>query len=287
MTNEELVSRIKADIDTADNTLSLYEKNKGLIYQVAKKYSGLAELDDLLQEGYIGLCRAVDGYEPEAGAGFSTYAWMCIKRQMLRYIYGERNLPEYIQNLMDQYKKLSNAFMIQYGRKPIKQEYCHYLGINRDQLRQIEKSLSMERMASLESPIGEDYMVLGDTLTSEDDVENSVLDEVQKEQLKAAVREAVNNLPEKESKVIKKRFWGNESLQQVGDNMKITREAVRQWESKGLRMLKRNKVIRSFADERILSMGLQRTGVRAFNHTWTSSTERAATELLEYNALHN
>lgn len=64
MSNEELVNRIQAGIDTAANMAELWQQNKGFIVRMARRYSQLAEVDDLIQEGYIGLCNAVDGYRP-------------------------------------------------------------------------------------------------------------------------------------------------------------------------------------------------------------------------------
>ena len=74
MTNEELVIRIQNHIDEADNMLQLWQQNTGLIATIAKKYSGYEDFDDLMQEGYIGLCNAVTAYNLEEGARFSTYA---------------------------------------------------------------------------------------------------------------------------------------------------------------------------------------------------------------------
>lgn len=72
--NEQLVIRIKAGIDVSDNMLQLWEQNRGFIATIAKKFCGYAEMDDLLQQGYLGLCQAVDAYDPDVGAPFVDYA---------------------------------------------------------------------------------------------------------------------------------------------------------------------------------------------------------------------
>ena len=281
MTNEELVSRINAGIDTANNMLTLYLQNKGMIYQIAKKYAGLAEMDDLTQESYIGLCRAVDKYKPAAGASFSSYAWKCVDNHLLRYIYHQKNLPEYMQTLIGQYKKLSNAFMVRFGRKPHNGEYCHYLAITKGQLRQIKKSLEMEQIASLDSPIGEDDMVLADTLASDTDIESEVLDEVQQAQLRAELWQAVDELPGELPELMRKRYQDNMTLQGTGDSMGISRDKVRTEESKALRILRRNDNILSFGDDYIATAAMHGTGVERFNRTWTSSTEWVALHLVK------
>lgn len=279
--NEQLVARINAGIDTANNMLALYLQNRGIIYQIAKKYAGMAEFDDLTQEGYIGLCLAVDKYKPAAGASFSSYAWKCINSHLLRYIYQQKDLPEYMQALIGQYKKLDNAFMVRYGRKPQNWEYCHYLDITQEQLRQIKKSIKMEQIASIDSPIGDEDMVLSDTLVSDTDVESEVLDEVQQAQLRAELWQAVDELPGELSELMRKRYQDNMTLQGTGESMGISRDKVRAEEGKALRILRRNDNILSFGDDYIATAAMHGTGAERFNRTWTSSTERVAMRLAE------
>lgn len=86
MTNEQLVTRIKAGIDTAENMLQLWEQNRGLIGTIAVKYKGYEDLDDLRQQGYIGLCNAVENYRAGEGIPFANYAALWIRQSMTRYI---------------------------------------------------------------------------------------------------------------------------------------------------------------------------------------------------------
>lgn len=281
VTNEELVNQIRTGMNVAENMLTLYEQNKGMIYQIAKKYEGMAELEDLAQEGYIGLCKAADGYDPDNGASFFSYAWACIQSHMLRYIRKEKNLPEYLQELIGQYKKLSNAFELRYGRKPLKKEYCQYLSIDREQLRHIEKTLKMEQVASLESPIGEEDLTLSDIVPSDIDIEADVLDEVQQEQLKAILWSLVDSLPDNQGLVIRSRFQDCKTLKETGENIGVTLERVRQIEQKALKELKKNKKVRSFGEEYIAANAMKGTGVGVFNRTWTSATEWVALRLAE------
>lgn len=280
MTNEELVARIRAEIDRAGNMLKLYNQNSGMIYTIARRYAGLAELEDLTQEGYIGLCRAVDGYDPDGGTPFVLYAWKVIDRHIRRYICGERNLPDYLAALITQYKKLTNAFYLEYGRKPTRAEYCRYLDVTGKTLRSIEKGLLLEQIRSLESPIGEEEgLTLADTVADSEDVEGTVLDDMQQEQLAAALWEAVDRLPDDLQEVVKKRYRENMTLKQIGAGMGISHERVRQKENTAIRRLYRNSKLRSFVE--IRSAALHGTGAARFNRTWTSATERVALELAE------
>ena len=93
MTNEELAIRIKAGIDTADNMLQLWQQTRRFIRRIASRYVGAAELEDLEQEGYLALYDAVDGYRPDLGCKFLTYAEYWIKQRLLQYA---RKTPLYI-----------------------------------------------------------------------------------------------------------------------------------------------------------------------------------------------
>lgn len=281
MTNEELVSQIKVGIDTATNMLVLYEQNKGIICRIAKKYSGMAELEDLTQEGYIGLCRAVDNYEPAAGASFSTYAYKVIQSHLLRYIRKEKNLPEYLQSMIGQYRQLENAFMLRYGRKPLDGEYCRYLKIVPVQLKRIKKSLNMMQQTSLNAPMGEDETILADILASDTDMESEILDKVHREEKTVILLEAMAVLPDETAEIIKKRYWGNMTRQQIGDSMGMTSEQARQHEEKGMRRLRTNEKILSLQDEYVAAEAIQGTGAERFNRTWTSATERVALRLID------
>lgn len=86
MTNEQLVIRIRAGIDVAENMLKLWQQNQGFIVAIAKRFQGYEDMEDLKQQGYIGLCQAVDGYNPDEGVPFINYAGFWIRQSMQRYI---------------------------------------------------------------------------------------------------------------------------------------------------------------------------------------------------------
>lgn len=269
---------IQGGADTADSMLALYLQNQGMICQIAKRYTGIAEFEDLAQEGYIGLCQAVDGYDPSQGIPFVSYAWKTIQRHLVRYIRGEKNLPEYLQILIGQYKGLTNAFLVRYGRKPTRTEYSYYLNIAREQLRAIEKGMQAEQQASLDALNGEDDATLADTVAGPDDVEGSVLDRVQQEQMAAIVWEVVDSLPEGQPAVIRKRYQENLTLQQTAEALGLScLNEARRLEQKAIRRLRnRSRYRQLYSFEEILSEGMKGTGLETFKRTWTSATERAA-----------
>lgn len=113
MENEELVARIKAGIDTADNMLALWEQNRGMIGKLARRYSAYADIEDLQQEGYLALYDAIDGFKPDKGVRFLSYATTIIERKMRRYIYDNGSsvrIPEHEQAKCTNIRKWSMHF---------------------------------------------------------------------------------------------------------------------------------------------------------------------------------
>lgn len=136
MTNEQVIVRIKAGIDVAGNTLLLWKNNKGLIHNIAYKYAAFAEIEDLKQEGFIGLCDAVEHYKPEEGVLFMTYAGYWIHQKISRYAKANNviRIPEGAGTLLSQYKKMKAQWKMEIGREPSDSEIKAYLGLSWEQL---------------------------------------------------------------------------------------------------------------------------------------------------------
>lgn len=286
MTNEELVIRIKAGIDPAENMLSLYNQVKAFIHTIAWKHRGQEEIEDLEQEGYLGLYDAIDGYDPEAGCKFITYAEYWIKQRIMRYI--ERNssclrLSFHSQARLRKYKRFYDSFMKEHGQEPSEAETAAQMGLSIDQVRDVHRNACIANLGSLDAPVKgyeEEGFSLGDSVPSGEDMEGNTLDRLQHEQLKAALWECVDSLPDRQQEIIRKRYQDNMTMADIGREYGISREAVRHHEAKAMRELrkpKRSDRLRPFLpeDEQIYSMGLSGNGVGRFNQTWTSSTERA------------
>lgn len=135
MTNEELAVLIRAGVDVPENMAALYEQNKGMIAALAWKLRAYAELEDLRQEGYIGLCNAVDAWEPEGGASFIHYAVFWIRQTMQRYIENNGScvrIPSGQQQRIRKYKKVCAQYLKLLGREPADWELCRLLDVSRD-----------------------------------------------------------------------------------------------------------------------------------------------------------
>ncbi len=281
MTNEQLVIRIKAGIDVADNMLALWEQNQGLIQNIAKRYKGYEDIEDLTQQAYIGLCDAVDGYNPDEGVLFMTYAAFWIRQSMQRYIgtcgHAVR-LPYRLQHSLVKYKRLQASFYAEFGREPTSWECCRSLDMSRDELERVKQAALVDDMGSLDVPVGDgEDGSLYDLLPGQEGPESEVVDRLQQEQLAAAIWGAVDTLPGKQPAVIRMRYQEGLTLKETGQATGVTIEQARQTQNKALRALRWRKYgLEAFLDERIYSAALKGNGVERFNQTWTSSTERAA-----------
>lgn len=265
MTNEELVARIQAGIDEAGNMLRLWQQNKGMIHTIARKYAAYEDIEDLEQQGYLGLCDAVQGYRPEEGAAFSHYAWIWIKQSIQRYIDDcstTVRIPSGRRQEIVRYRRACVAFEKDYGRKPTGWEISRLLDVSRETVERIKEAAQMGSTASLDTPIGEDTEdTIGDLQPGAADVESSVLDAMQKEQLKAVIWPLVDSLPGKQPEVIRMRYQEGLTLKECGERLGIALQGARTHESNALRGLRqKRRFLLPFLDGYIYSRATQGNG---------------------------
>lgn len=286
MTNEQLVIRIKAGIDVADNMLQLWTQNRRFVFKLANRYRGQAEVEDLVQEGYLGLCRAVDGYDPDQGVDFLPYAGNWIRQKIARFIHnnGTVRIPVHEQGSLWQYRKLCNTCLLHEGRMPTDREIGHYLGLNPDAVRQLKRAAQMASVGSLDIPIDEDGETpLSDTVAAPYDVEMDALDKIQAEQLKAVIWPLVDALPGRQPEAIRARYQDGKTLKDIAAGMGCGHQNIASLCREGLRELRKPgkaKRLKPFLEDYI-DTHAYKGGAAAFNRTRTSSTERTALKLVE------
>lgn len=283
--NEEVVDKIKAGIEIKENMMILWENNKNLIKYIAKQFTGYAEQEDLIQEGFISLYDAAYNYDKNKGAKFSTYSAYWIRMRMKRYIIecsrGIR-IPEYEEYKRQQYNKYISDYEKKNGRKPQDREICDFFHIDKEKLAELEKLQNMANLTSTDSYIepGEgDTNRIIDTIKG-DMNEDSVILYVDYNIMMSKLWETMKiELENNEYMVIYYKYKHDMDIAEIEEKMELPRNEIMKLHRKAIRKLRRNNNTRKldpgYSDSKMAKC-YKKVGVEKYKTTWESVVELVA-----------
>ena len=284
MDNEQLVDRIQAGENEAENMLQLWQQNRGFIAAIARKYVSLAEMEDLEQEGYIGLCEAVRRYDPGKGVAFINYAAFWIRQAMRRYTDNcgaVVRIPSGMHDWIREYNRALREYRQAYHEWPSDGALCWLLGIKREKLRDIQQAVRMGNMGSLDAPIETEDgdLTVMDMVSSGEELEEDVSRRLDQESMSRDLWEAVDLLPGNQPAILRMVYREGMTRAEVGKQFGFNRIKVSSIEKKALNMLGMPSISAKYLtyyNEYLTAAPIHHIGLQTYLTTWESEVERNA-----------
>lgn len=287
MSNEEYIDAIRNASSVTDRSnlmYELYEQNRPLIERTIRPFTGVEDEADLMQEAFLALCAACDGYDCSRGVKFIAYALKVIRYRIQNYTAESSyllRLSPVRRNQVVKLKKIEDQYFAKNGREPSEAYLLVMLGIKIDELRDL-RTLS-QNIVSLDQPVktggdSDEVITIGETVESPENIENEVIGEISTEHEKAVLWGAVDALPADEMAVIKMKYKDRITTKDIAERENKTELEIGKLHQSGLKRLRRSRAIKAefLPDSRFYCGGLTR-----FKTTWTSVTERLVIENLE------
>ena len=286
MSNESILKLLDVtpDDDTRRDLMELlYTQNIKLIQKAIKPYIGAGmEAEDGLQEGYIALCQAVEHFQKDSGATFSTYLVTQIRATVGRAFKDTnhiKRLPSYLQDRIYRYNRVRAEYMTEAGEEPTDRYLQQQLKLSAEQLDSLRRAMYTASTVSLSQPIGqdpEDGGTLEDIIPDEADAIGAAFDRLSAEQDAAELWAAVDSLEDSQADTIRSRYQGGRTLAETGHALGISVEQVRQRETKALHRLRRMKEVKRIGADRGYTSMVYAGGLSRFKNTQVSIVEYIA-----------
>lgn len=247
MTNEELVEQIQNGVNVQENMGILYEQNIGFITNIVHTFSAYAEEEDLMQEAYIGLHKAVEGFDASKGFLFLTYAPHQIRHQCRRYIedYSRINrIPVHMLQKISVYKKLLAEHHGNLTEEIVRDE----IGLTKKQYDFMMQVINQESVVSIDTQIrtdADDNLTIGDCIADSTDIEGDAVENDCKNRIWGIVDDILND---KQKDVITSYFMNQQTYSAIGETMGCSRERIRQIKEKAVSILKEIKELQDLAE---------------------------------------
>lgn len=289
MSNEQIVSEIRNGYSVTDNMQLLYENNMPLIKKFIKPYTAYECADDLLQEAYFGLWKAVQHYESSRNVRFLTYAEYWIKQSLQRYM--EKcgsivRISSYTRQRIGRYRKTVQALEQELGREPTTKEIADKMCVSEELLPELQ--IQTQGVVSLDTTVSYDSdLTLSNTVQVDLNIENDVIEEVYKEHSQNELWGIVERFTnDRESNIIKEIFIENQTMSAIARQQGISLDRIRRIKENGLRKLRIGKAKRELLEKfEIVEVGAYRNSMNKFNeHGFTSTVEYIAVRRVELQA---
>jgi RNA polymerase sigma-B factor len=229
LSDSELLARLRslprADSESAVTCEILVERYAHLVQACVRPYRNSPEpAEDLMQVGYVGLLKAINGFDPAAGDSLSAYAAPCISGEVKRHFRDKRwqvHVKRPVQELLLRVRRARSALVQDLGHSPTDQEVARHLGVSLDEIRDANRADMVFHPHSLDAPMStdDDAATLGDLLGGEDPQVEHTLD-------MQAVSTHWNDLPEREQRILAMRFYGNMTQAEIGQQLGVSQMHV-------------------------------------------------------------